>query len=101
MGNNKKGPTQRKKGTETSTFVVVYVNGLWQGQVDSADTGEFKFEELYLANDNNTIKIEATDSAGNKAEQEYQVSLDLVPPTFTIDEIPSVSTTPSLTIFIA
>jgi|GEM_PF-6834506 len=75
--------------TKPLSSVQVYVNDLLQRQKAVDSTGYFVFTGIKLiANTENKIRIQATDSMQRSATKEFKVYVDAVPPTVTMAEIP-------------
>jgi len=84
--------------TEPYAEVQFYVNGQLS-RVNTKDTtgaaGDIYVANLNLPVSDNTVRIVATDKAGNQNEETFSIIVDNTPPTMTIQNFLDVSTSPN------
>jgi hypothetical protein len=85
--------------TDPLAIVQVYVNGGLSRWARSSSNGDFKILSVeLLINQQNSLRIEATDQVGNKASKDYQVTVETQPPIATISGIPGIAKSQTLQI---
>ncbi len=84
--------------TEPLSQIRIYVNGqLSRIAQPSANPGSVTFRGVTLPTKTNTIRIEAEDKAHNQGFAQTIIIVDNQPPTFTINQIPTITTTGQIT----
>lgn len=82
--------------TKANIDVIIILNKARVAELKSDSDGNFETEPIILLREDNEIVIRATDSSGNLRTLNYNVKMDMTPPTITYSTIPEGSTTRTL-----